>query len=123
MKVSEYFYKKHEVKMADLFEIPDHKNLIVRQVLCSYVWLIQLMIRTFNYGFVFQSPKYVDTCHRQAVGMWQFCTFVIVDLQYITIMIIFYKITLKSIKNQHDLYLESIKTSIIGRKLGKFQKA
>ena len=29
-------------------------------------------------GFEFQSPKYADTCHaKQAVGMCQFCTFVI----------------------------------------------
>ena len=31
--------------------------------------------------------------------------------------------TVKSMKCQHNPYLESIKTSIIGRKLGKFQKA
>ena len=29
----------------------------------------------------------------------------------------------KNMKCQHNPYLESIKTSIIGRKLGKYQKA
>ena len=31
--------------------------------------------------------------------------------------------TIKSMKCQHNPYLESIKTSILARKLGKFQKA
>ena len=38
--------------------------------------MIQLMIRAFNYGFEFQSPKYADTYEvicQQAVGMCKFC--------------------------------------------------
>ena len=40
--------------------------------------MIQLMIRTFNYGytFEFQSPKYADTSQvtcQEAVGMCKFC--------------------------------------------------
>ena len=75
--------------------------------------MIQLMIRTFNYGFEFQSPKYADTCQVQIAmyrgGLRAFDYF----LQNYTI---------KSMKCQHNPYLESIKTSIIGRKLGNSKK-
>ena len=68
MKLSEYFYKEHEVKRANLFEIPaGSQNLIV--IAKYYVAMYEdlgmndtvNMIRTFNYGFEFQSPKYANT--------------------------------------------------------------
>ena len=77
-------------------------------------------------GFEFQSPKYADTCicqvyAKQAVGMHKFCkqraanAFVNLDLfrSYHDYFLQNYRI-----KCQHNPYLESI----IGRKLGKFQK-
>ena len=66
---------------------------------------------------------------KQAVGMCKFCkqraanAFVNIDLFHSYHDYIFYKITQLSMKCQHNPYLEDIKNSIIGRKLGKFQKA
>ena len=90
--------------------------------------MIQLMIRTFNYGFEFQSHKYADTCQVicQAVGMCKFCkqraanAFVNLDLFHFYHDYFLQNYTIKSMKYQHNPYLESIKTSIIGIKLGKF---
>ena len=87
--------------------------------------------KNFNYGFEFQSPKNADTCQviKQAVGMFKFCkqraanAFVNLDLFHSYHDYFLQNYTIKSIKCQNNPYLESIKTSIIGKKLGKFQKA
>ena len=91
------------------------------------------MTRTFNYGFEFQSPKYADTCQvicqASSIGMCKFCkqraanAFVNLDLFHSHHDYFLQNYTIKGMKCQHNPYLESIKTSIIGRKLGKFQKA
>ena len=79
--------------------------------------MIPLMIRTFNYGFEFQIPKHADTCQviyyaKQAVGMCQFCTFVILDLFHSYNDYFLQNNAIKHMKCQHNLYLKSIKTSI-----------
>ena len=73
MKLSEYFYK---IKRADLFDISDHKiQQLAKYFVAMYDDLgmndIQLMIKTFNYGFEFQIPKYADAC--QVTNMQQEC--------------------------------------------------
>ena len=87
------------------------------------------MVRTFNYGFEFQSPKHADTCQvvcQASSRNVQICkqraanAFVNLDLFH---SYHDYFLQNYTIKCQHNPYLESIKTSIIGRKLGKFQKA
>ena len=87
--------------------------------------MIQLKIRTFNYGFKIQSPKYADTC--QVIFCKQRAANAFVNLnlnQFHSYHDYFLQnYTIKSLKCQHNPYLESIKTSTIGRKLGKFQKA
>ena len=93
------------------------------------------MIRTFSYiiyGLNFRAPNiqiHVKQYTKQAVGMCKFCkqraanAFVNLDLFYSYHDYFLQNYTIKNIKCQHNPYLESIKTSIIGGKLGKFQKA
>ena len=80
-------------------------------------------------GLNFRAPNmqmHVKQYAKQAVGMCKFCkqraanVFVNLDLfhSYHNHFLQNY-----TIKCQDNPYLESIKTSIIGRKLGKFQKA
>ena len=87
--------------------------------------------KNFNYGFEFQSPKNADACQgiKQAVGMCKFFkqraanAFVNPDLFHSYHDYFLQNYTIKSIKCQHNPYLGSIKTSIMGKKLGKFQNA
>ena len=67
--------------------------------------------------------------YKQAVGMCKFCkqtaanALVNLDLFHYYHDSFLQNYTIKSMKCQHNPYLECIQTSIIGRKLGKFQKA
>ena len=81
-------------------------------------------------GLNFRAPNmqiHVKQYVKQAVGMCKFCkqraanAFVNLSHSYHDYFLQNY--TIKSMKCQNNPYLESIKTSIIGRKLGKFQKA
>ena len=80
----------------------------------------------------FRAPNmqiHVKYYAKQAVGMCRFCkkraanAFVNLDLFHSYHDYFLQNYTVKSMKCQHNPYLESIKTSIIGRKIGKFQKA
>ena len=83
-------------------------------------------------GLNFRAPKFADTCQvlcQASSRNVQICkqraanAFVNLDLFHSYHDHFLQNYTIKSMKCQHNPYLESIKTSIIGRKLGKFQKA
>ena len=87
---------------------------------------MQLMIKTFNYGFEFQSPKYTDICQvicQASSRNVPILYFVILDLFHSYHDYFLQNCTIKIMKCQHNPYLDSIKTSMVDRKLGKFQKA
>ena len=77
-------------------------------------------------GLNFRAPN-MQIHVKQAVGMCKFCkqratnTFVNLDLFHSYHDYFLQNYTIKSMKCQHNPCQESIKTSIIGRKLGKFQ--
>ena len=53
-----------------------------------------------------------------SVGPYSGIAYKEISIKYMTSLL-----STKNMKCQHNPYLESIKTSIIGRKLGKYQKA